>query len=86
MDFDLVDVADDQQWWVFERLTILQKMVVRKIKTLVQTFVFPAEIFLLPNVSQTIAIPTVILRTISESELLIRETRLGRQRMVKHFA
>lgn len=50
VDLEAIEIADDEERRVFERLAVLQHLLVGGVEVLVLPFVFPAEVLLHPDV------------------------------------
>jgi hypothetical protein len=85
VDDDPVEVADDQQRRVFERLAVLQELVVGGGEVLVFALVFPAEAAALPHVGPAFA-AAVLRGAALEGEGLTRRISRRRFRVAEHFA
>lgn len=55
VDFEAVEVADDQERWVFEVFTVLEQLFVGGGEVFVFAFVFPAEVIVHPDVGPAVA-------------------------------
>ena len=55
VDFEAVEIADDEQRWVFEVLAVLEELLVGGDEVFVLAFVFPAEVLAHPDIGPAVA-------------------------------
>lgn len=79
-----IHIADDQEWRIFEGLSILQKLIVSGIEIFMLTIVLLTEKATLPDIRPTFP-ATVLGRALLESKPHARGVRLGRLRMSEYF-
>jgi len=85
VDDDSVQVADDEEERVGERVAVKEELVIGVVQILVLTLVFPAEEILFPDIGEAIA-AAVLFRALFKAKVFARGIGLGGRGMAQHAA